>query len=151
MWVRAYDEAHNVRNYRLVTPEGALGDWALNQDGATRGKVAWGSLREIAKAVSVIENGALDNISAQLGEQHKVRNFYNNIVDPAGAHGSVTIDTHAVAAALLRPLSGASAEVGHNFGARGRRELEHLRVQRHLRHLRRGVQASGGPARCSPS
>jgi hypothetical protein len=119
MWVRAYDEAHNVRNYRLVTPEGALGDWALNQDGATRGKVAWGSLREIAKAVSVIENGALDNISAQLGEQHKVRNFYNNIVDPAGAHGSVTIDTHAVAAALLRPLSGASAEVGHNFGALG--------------------------------
>jgi hypothetical protein len=27
MWVRAYDEAHNVRNYRVVTPEGGFGDW----------------------------------------------------------------------------------------------------------------------------
>ena len=33
--------------------------------------------------------------------------------------GDVTIDTHAVAAGLLRPLSGKSIEVTHNFGGTG--------------------------------
>jgi hypothetical protein len=48
---------------------------------------------------------------------HKVRNFYNNIYDPTNPAGYVTIDTHAVAAGLLRPLSGASTEVAHNFAS----------------------------------
>ena len=50
-----------------------------------------------------------------MGERHKVRNFYNNIYDPNNSNGDVTIDTHAVAAGLLRPLSGNSLEVDHNF------------------------------------
>jgi hypothetical protein len=50
-----------------------------------------------------------------MGEKHKVRNFYNNILAPQSPHGDVTIDTHAVAAGLLRPLSGKSLEVAHNF------------------------------------
>jgi len=48
-----------------------------------------------------------------------VRNFYNNILVPNSPNGHVTIDTHAVAAALLRPLSGSSREVLHNFGGDG--------------------------------
>jgi hypothetical protein len=59
------------------------------------------------------------NVSARLGNEHKVRNFYNNILVPNSDNGHVTIDTHAVAAALLRPLSGSSAEVFHNFGSAG--------------------------------
>jgi hypothetical protein len=47
---------------------------------------------------------------------HKIRNFFNNIVDPDNPAGFVTMDTHAIAAALLRPFGGSSTEVGHNFG-----------------------------------
>jgi hypothetical protein len=78
--------------------------------------VAWGSLNEIGKAIGAIEaNGDVRTISGLMGERHKVRNFYNNIYDPNSPYGDVTIDTHAVAAGLLRPLSGNSLEVDHNF------------------------------------
>ena len=119
MWVRVYDQTYNERGYRIVTPEGEFGDWVVNADGKTRSKTAWGSFNEIGKAISIFKDGSIANISASLGEQHKVRNFYNNIFSPNSAHGDVTIDTHAVAAALLRPLSGGSLEVMHNFGSSG--------------------------------
>ena len=119
MWVRAYDEAHNTGHFRTISPEGDMAGWSVNIDGKTRTNVAWGSLGEIGKAVSVAEDPSLVNISSRLGQMHKVRNFYNNILDPNSDLGDVTIDTHAVAAALLRPLSGGSAEVLHNFGSAG--------------------------------
>jgi hypothetical protein len=118
IWIRIYDETYNPRHYRVITPEGQFSSFATNK-GGERSNVGWGSLNEIRKAVSIIENGSLKNISQMLGDQHKVRNFYNNIVDPRSKHGDVTIDTHAVAAALLRPLAGASTEVSHNFGGGG--------------------------------
>jgi hypothetical protein len=52
-----------------------------------------------------------------MGEAHKVRNFYSDILSPNSRHDDVTIDTHAVAAGLWRPLSGSSMEVAHNFGS----------------------------------
>jgi GNAT superfamily N-acetyltransferase len=119
MWVRVYDQTYNERGYRVVSPEGDFTDWVYNADGTTRSKTAWGSFVEIGKAISIFKDGSIANISANLGEQHKVRNFYNNIFNPASRHGDVTIDTHAVAAALLRPLSGSATEVLHNFGAGG--------------------------------
>lgn len=115
LWIRTYDQAFNTRNYRLVSPEGVFHDHVTTAKGE-RAKAGWGSLNEIAKAVAVIKDGSAANISNQMGQQHKVRNFYNNIVDPNNENGSVTIDTHAVAAGLIQPLSGSSAEVGHNFG-----------------------------------
>lgn len=117
-WIRTYDEAHNERGHRIVSPEGFFQDWAVSQSGA-RKKTGWGSLTEIAKAVSVIQDPSVENISNQMGEMHKVRNFYNNIIAPKAEHGDVTIDTHAVAAGLLKPLAGASLEVGHNFATGG--------------------------------
>lgn len=118
MWIRTYDEAYNDRAHALLSPEGdAMGN-VMTQKGEPA-KVAWGDLGSIGKAVAIIQDGSLDNISARLGGEHKVRNFYNNILVPNGANGHVTIDTHAVAAALLRPLSGSSIEVLHNFGGGG--------------------------------
>ena len=110
MWLRTYDEAHNPRGYRTVSAEGDF-------IGEPSGKVAWGSNGEIAKAIYALRNQNRDMVSAAMGEKHKVRNFYNNILAPDAPHGDVTIDTHAVAAGLIRPLSGASAEVHHNFGS----------------------------------
>jgi hypothetical protein len=116
MWLRTYDQAYNPREHQIVNPEGTFAGIRLTDKGVPY-KTGWGSLNEIGKAINIFENPTLANISNNLGQQHKVRNFYNNIYDPTNPAGYVTIDTHAVAAGLLRPLSGASTEVAHNFGS----------------------------------
>jgi hypothetical protein len=117
IWLRVYDETYMPRSHRVVTPEGEFANARMKQDGKTEAGTGWGSNNEIKKAINIIEDGSMANISRQLGGQHKVRNFYNNIIDPNGTHESVTIDTHAVAAGLMRPLAGADIEVAHNFGS----------------------------------
>ena len=116
MWIRTHDQAHNPREHFIVNPEGDYAGVRLTGKGEPY-KTGWGSLNEIAKGVNIYENPTKENISKNLGGQHKVRNFYMNIYDPESSHGHTTIDTHAVAAGLLRPLSGASREVAHNFGS----------------------------------
>lgn len=116
MWLRTYDQAHNPREHQIVNPEGTFAGVRLTDKGVPY-KTGWGSLNEIGKAINIYENPTLANISDSLGTMHKVRNFYNNIYDPTNPAGYVTIDTHAVAAGLLRPLSGASTEVAHNFAS----------------------------------
>lgn len=116
LWIRVYDQTYNPREHAIVTPEGDFGNIRYTKSGKPY-SVAWGSLNEIGKAVSILENSSKENISNMLGSQHKVRNFYNNIYAPTDPSGHVTIDTHAVAAGLMRPLSGNSKEVLHNFGS----------------------------------
>lgn len=123
LWVRLHDQAHNSPSYPLVTPEGGFGEMMTNQPTGkqvkaglpgSESKAGWGSLTEISKAIRSIQNDP-EGVSKLMGEKHKVRNFYNNLLDPNSPRGDVTIDTHAVAAGLLRPLSGDSLEVAHNF------------------------------------
>ena len=118
MWIRTFDQTYNDPSYRIVAPDGRLLDYAKNSDGSNS-KVAWGSLNEIAKAVKALKDADIGVISASLGSANKVRNFYNNIYDPDSDLGFVTIDTHAVAAGLLKPLGGSAFEVSHNFGTKG--------------------------------
>ncbi len=108
MWIRVNDEAHSDRSYYIISPEG-------ENVGERGGIAAWGSNSEIAKAVKVFENPSRANISEVIGKRNKVRSFYNNIVNPKSAV-DITSDTHAVAAMWMRPLSGNSPEVAHNFG-----------------------------------
>ncbi len=116
-FIRIYDETYNDRSHRIITPEGDFGDVVLTDKGVPSG-TGWGSLVEISKAVRAYESGGDRALMTDiLGSKHKVRSFYNNIIEPNSPNGDVTIDTHAVAAALLRPLSGASREVHHNFGS----------------------------------
>ena len=117
-WIRLYDEAHNDRSHQIVSPEGELGDVVRSKSGAPTG-TGWGSIPEIAKAVGALESGGdRATLSKLMGQKHKVRNFYNNILSPYASKGDVTIDTHAVAAGLLRPLAGTNIEVEHNFGTK---------------------------------
>ena len=118
LWIRLYDEAHNPRDYRSITPEGLLGDFIKTDKGANA-KIGWGSLNEIEKAVrAYMSNGDMDVISPALGEKHKVRSFYNNIELPnEPTFGDVTADTHQVAAAQMRPLSGNTPAVAHNLAS----------------------------------
>jgi hypothetical protein len=119
VWVRLHDEVNNSRNYPKIDPGtgNALED--VTKGNGEPAKVAWGSMEPIARAVSILQDGSRANISEQLGGEHKVRNFYNNIIDPTN-NKDVTIDTHAVAAAHLQPFSGQSKEVGNNFGGAGK-------------------------------
>jgi hypothetical protein len=64
------------------------------------GFACWSFL--IGNAAPIYRDGSLENISQTLGDGHKVRNFYNNIISP-NAGSDVTIDTHAIAAANLMP------------------------------------------------
>ena len=115
VFLRAWDEVNNSRSFDVYSPNGKTLGKKLNDDGS-EGKVAWGSFPQIEKGISILGDGARENIHNQLGEEHKVRNFFNNILQPNSKFGDVTIDTHAVAAGLLRPLSGGSTEVLHNLG-----------------------------------
>ncbi len=118
LFVRAYDEAHNDRSYPTLTPEGDTGDLALNSDGSPR-KIAWGSFGEIKKALSALDSPDLASISASLGGNHKVRSFNNNIVSPNALQDDITIDTHAIAAAHLRPLGSSDQVVANGLGMGG--------------------------------
>ena len=113
--VRTYHEVNTTKDYNIVAPDGSVQGVAKKKNGANA-KVAWGSYSEIGKAVSIINDGSQENITKSLGQMHKIRNFHNNIIDPMSKDGDVTMDTHAIAAALLLPLSGNSTQVGQNFG-----------------------------------
>lgn len=114
-WLRAYDEAHNPRRYRDISPDGEFRSWMRTGGGALQ-RVTWGPDMFTARAISVFENPDLETISNALGTQHKVRSFYNNILAPDSPRGDVTVDTHAVAAAHLLPLGPNYTLVLQSFG-----------------------------------
>jgi hypothetical protein len=103
------------RDYRVIAPDGTPKQIDVTKDG-DNAKNGWGSVSEIEKAVSILKDGSMENISNQLGEMHKVRSFFNNIIDPNSLLGDVTIDTHAVAAGHLQPYGANATPVSHNFG-----------------------------------
>ena len=148
VWVRLYDEVNNPRNYPKIDPgTGNPLEDVTNADGS-KSKVAWGSMEPIARAVSILMDGSRENISEQLGGEHKVRNFYNNIIDPTHPE-DVTIDTHAVAAGHMQPFSGQSKEVTNNFGSAGKSAQTgvHGSYPLYAEGYRQAAQARGVKAR----
>lgn len=125
-WIRTYDEAHHPRHHRLITPEGEFAEHATNENGKRTG-TSWGDFKTIAKGVIAMESGGdMKKISASVGKQHKVRSFYNNIIQPntpkiispAGEDPrDVTVDTHAAGNVFARPsLAGHDPEVTDVLG-----------------------------------
>jgi hypothetical protein len=115
--LRTYDEVYNDKSYYILSPNGDAIEKAKKKDGGLS-SIGWQGYGTINKAIDIIKNGSQENISKQLGEMHKVRNFYNNISDPNSVGGDVTIDTHAVAAGLLKPLAGSDSEVKSNLSGK---------------------------------
>lgn len=116
VWIRAWDEANNVQAARVITPEGGfLNDFDVSKSGVPVALRAQ-SFGAMTKALKILQATTPQEISEVIGANHKVRSFYNNIIAPFSGD-DVTIDTHAVAAALLRPLGSSDIEVGHNFGS----------------------------------
>ena len=122
VWIRTYDEAHSPQNYHMFLPNGDVGELARNlptkagEPGATS-KLVWQSTSLLADAVKALQSGGnRDTLSDLMGNGHKVRSFFNNILSPSSPNRDTTIDTHAVGAALLRALGSSSVPVTHNFG-----------------------------------
>jgi len=114
MWLRAYDEAHFGKNYREISPEGDILGYSVSKSGEPASLVHQG-FGDIAKAVRILEgDGSIKAISPELGGNHKVRNFFNNIYNP-DSPVDVTVDTHQIAAGLLRPLGSSAVEVTHGL------------------------------------
>jgi hypothetical protein len=129
-WMNMYDLAETKDpNFKALTPGGKFLDYVTNkgeeaeedddEDGEEAAPAAlgarttrtWQVLKNTAKAIRILQDGSTENISRNLGEAHKVRNFYMNILHPNSPNGHVTIDTHAIAAAFLRPFGQKDEEV----------------------------------------
>ena len=103
IFVRAYYELNMSRKAPVRLPSGVI-------TGYETGDSSFGGYGTIEKGVSIFRNGSDENISEQLGDANKVRNFYNNIADPTNKK-AVTIDTHAIAIANMLPLASNDYEV----------------------------------------
>jgi hypothetical protein len=101
--IRAEFDLKYDRNAPLRLPNGVI-------IGKVKSMSSFSGYDTIVKALSILENGSPENISKNLGEAYKVRNFNNNIVSPK-TDNEVTIDTHAIAASYMLPLGANSAEV----------------------------------------
>jgi len=115
MWVRAFDEAHNPREYLSISPTGEFMGTKQNKTGSGPDTSLWYSYNPIQKAISIYRNPSMENINQQVGNQHKVREFYNLITNPHDPNAAV-IDTHAVAAGEFLPHGSSSKQVMQNFG-----------------------------------
>ncbi len=134
IWLRVYSQAHHNPQHRIVTPEGDPGDYVYNMPEIDKktgemiamskpGALSWSDAGSTASAVRVLRDGSMGSISRAMGGAHKVRSFYNNIIfpnDPGGGLSlppSVTMDTHAIAASLMRPLGASHPHVKHSMGS----------------------------------
>jgi hypothetical protein len=102
MWIRAYDMAHNPREFHTYEPTGAQGPVSTKKDGSPK-MANWVYNTHAEKAIKILEDGSMENISKQLGGEHKVRSFFRNAADPWDLD-TATVDTHAVAGDLLLPM-----------------------------------------------
>jgi len=143
IWLRAYDEAHHDPRHAVIHPEGDFGENARTATD-TETLRAWGDFTTLGKAASIFLDGSPENINDKLGAEHKVRNFYNNIFAPKDERFA-TIDTHAVAADLLRPLASADKPVADNFGKTGGSKLTGVSgtYPIHLEAYKRAAEARG--------
>lgn len=114
MWLRAYDEANFGSSFREISPEGDVLDYVRKKDGSNATLVHQ-NFPNIAKAIRIFEgDGSLRSISDELGNEHKVRNFFNNILTPDSPF-DVTADTHQIAGGLLMPYGSSAPEVLHGL------------------------------------
>jgi hypothetical protein len=143
-WIRIHDEAHNSRYHPKWNPDGtktgAYGKttaWGSISEiskavrildnfhnPASESERDRGVFRPSTLTIPNYNHNKepvhpehLANISRILGENHKVRTFFNNIADPNSESGISTIDTHAVAGAHMMPYGSKALAVSHAFGS----------------------------------
>ena len=125
MLLRVVDEMTNSPSHEVYAPEGHPVGIARNKptpaqerrgEPGNEKKISWKTYSVIDNAISIIEDGSPENIDVRIGNQHKVRSFFQNLVDPTNPH-AVTVDTHSTAAAWMQPFGGGSLQVTQTLGA----------------------------------
>ena len=121
IYLRAYDELVNGQRYPVLAPNGSVAhEFAITGSGE-EAKMSWQSYGAIKKALSILNDPTVENISKNLGNEHKVRAFFDNMSRPEwgripGQRGPSTVDTHQVAASHLMPYGAASPVVKYTMG-----------------------------------
>jgi hypothetical protein len=101
--------AHNEVNRSLLTH-----DHNLKLTGDFTG---WGKpFDDLRSVVSILRNPSFENVDRELGNNHKVRSFYNNHVAPESPDWT-TVDTHAAVAATLMPYGSKDQQIKDVFGS----------------------------------
>ena len=90
-----YDLAHNTQHYNRYEPKGNSAG-AFSSNSGELANFGWSSGAIVGDGIDVVIDES--NLDSSIGTGNKVRNFYNNIVNPKD--DSVTMDTHAIGVAL---------------------------------------------------
>lgn len=120
LWIVGHDtaRAEAIPGYNrvpLIHPYGQSVGWALKPNKRDLDTLKWQSIDNVARAINILRNPSLANISRMLGEDnHKIRSFYNDIIAPFHPQGNVTADTHQIAASHFLPLG-----ISHPYAERG--------------------------------
>lgn len=104
LWLSAYVNAMGDKYFKVILPDGRIGNYVLNKDGQRR-HITSILPQDIQKVVSIWRDGSLANIRANLGQLHKLRNFYNNLVNPLHDALSYTSDVQAASGMVMSPIS----------------------------------------------
>jgi hypothetical protein len=84
--------------YGMFNPDGTFDQFSTSS-------FSENSYENMGKAMRVYFDGSLQNIHQELGNANKIRNFYNNIIDPKNPRAYVTADTHAISGAVGTSVS----------------------------------------------
>jgi len=128
VFLRAHDEITNGQKYPILSPDGQVAHAVAKTDTGDDAMMAWQSYAQIEKALAILDDPSPENISKLLGDEHKVRAFFNNMSRPnygrlPGEIGPGTVDTHQVAVSLLKPLGASADEVKYTMGGAGNSQL----------------------------
>ena len=109
--------AQLIRYHTQVIGDNRVLNYFEQGDPIYADSISWQSFSNLEKAINMYRNPTMQNISDNMGSDHKIRSFFNNQESPNDpVLRDVTSDTHAVAAAYLLPLSQSSKQVSRNFG-----------------------------------
>jgi hypothetical protein len=105
--IRAFSETNDPNEFGIYSPEGNLviPRAMTGGDDPRARKMKWQTYENMADALSILDDPSDANISARLGEGHKIRNFYNDISVPEDPR-SATSDVHNIAGTLMLPVGG---------------------------------------------
>jgi hypothetical protein len=109
--------AQLIRYYTQVVGDNRVLNYFEQGNPVYADAISWQSFSNLEKAINMYRDPSMENISNNMGSDHKIRSFFNNQESPNdNVLRDVTSDTHAVAAAYLLPLSQSSQQVARNFG-----------------------------------
>jgi hypothetical protein len=104
--LRGENHTINIDGTPVVTPGGQMPG------------ISWQSFDSMGKAMRIIRDPTPQTAHEILGQQHKIRSFYENLRDPHNTSGfdDATIDTHALGMGVGIPWSSSEPMINKFFG-----------------------------------